>query len=198
MTWRNIIEIKSLEYVCGYCGNAVASSQGFHDPEGKREVYVCPHCKQPTYFNERGGRTPGVAPGMEVSNLPELLDGLYREARNCIAIGSHTASVLACRKLLMNIAVTQGAEEGKPFISYVEYLANSGYVPPNGKGWVDHIRQKGNEATHEIALMSKADAEELISFIEMLLKFIYEFPARIPKPKTLNAGNSQPPKPANR
>ncbi len=81
----------------------------------------------------------------------------------------------------MNIAVTQGAEAGKSFISYVEYLANHGYVPPNGKGWVDHIRKKGNEATHEIALMQQSDAEELISFAEMLLKFIYEFPAKIPK-----------------
>ena len=60
------------------------------------------------------------------------------------------------------------------------YLADNGYVPPNGRGWVDHIRKKGNEATHEIALMQQGDAEELISFVEMLLKFIYEFPARVP------------------
>ena len=53
----------------------------------------------------------------------------------------------------MNIAVVQGAEEGLKFIEYVEYLASNGFIPPNGKGWVDHIRQKGNEATHEIALM---------------------------------------------
>jgi hypothetical protein len=45
---------------------------------------------------------------------------------------------------------------------------------------VDHIRKKGNEANHEIALMTRVDAEELLSFSEMLLKFIYEFPSRIP------------------
>jgi hypothetical protein len=65
-------------------------------------------------------------------------------------------------------------------ITYVKHLADSGYVPPNGKGWVDHIRKKGNEANHEIVLMTKADAEELIAFAEMLLKFIYEFPAKVP------------------
>jgi len=84
----------------------------------------------------------------------------------------------------MNIAVMQGDQPGKSFLAYVEYLASSGYVPPNGKGWVDHIRKKGNEATHEIALMTRADAEELIGFAEMLLKFIYEFPARIPASAT--------------
>jgi Domain of unknown function (DUF4145) len=79
----------------------------------------------------------------------------------------------------MNIAVAQGASEGLRFIEYVEYLANAGYVPPNGKPWVDHIRKKGNEATHEIALMQQADARELLGFLEMLLKFVYEFPGRI-------------------
>ena len=54
------------------------------------------------------------------------------------------------------------------------------YVPPNGQGWVDHIRKKGNEANHEIRLMSRRDAEELILLAEMLLKFVYEFPSRVP------------------
>ena len=38
-----------------------------------------------------------------------------------------------------------------------------------------------DEANHEIVLMSKGDAEDLLSFIEMLLKVIYEFPAAIKK-----------------
>lgn len=80
----------------------------------------------------------------------------------------------------MNIGVAQGAKEGDTFIKYVEFLAKEGYVPPNGKAWVDHIRKKGNEANHEIVLMSKTDADELVLFIEMLLKFIYEFPNKIP------------------
>jgi hypothetical protein len=135
----------------------------------------------PTYFG--AAQIPGVAPGVEVAQLPKNVEALYREARNCVVIASYTAAVLTCRKLLMNIAVAQGAEVGKTFVSYVEHLANQGYVPPNGRGWVDHIRTKGNEANHEIVLMAKADAEELISFAEMLLKFIYEFPSRVPKAK---------------
>ena len=84
----------------------------------------------------------------------------------------------------MHIAVDKGAEEGKRFIEYVEYLSDSGYVPPDGKGWVDHIRKKGNEANHEITIMLEEDALDLITFSEMLLRFIYEFQMRIPKPKT--------------
>lgn len=80
----------------------------------------------------------------------------------------------------MDIAVEQGAKEGLTFVAYIDFLAGSGFIPPNGRGWVDHIRKRGNEATHEIALMLKSDAQELVSFVEMLLKFIFEFPARVP------------------
>ena len=75
------------------------------------------------------------------------------------------------------------------FAQYIEYLAGKGFVPPGGEGWVDHIRNKGNDATHEIALMTKEDAEELITFAEMLLKFIYEFPKRIAKRTPETNGN---------
>ena len=79
----------------------------------------------------------------------------------------------------MNIAVSQGAKEGLKFIEYVTFLSDAGYIPPNGKHWVDHIRKKGNEATHEIELMQAKDAQELLVFVEMLLKFIYEFPQMV-------------------
>ncbi len=81
----------------------------------------------------------------------------------------------------MNIAVNKGAPTGQTFQQYVDYLASKGYVSPDGKMWVDHIRKKGNDANHEIALMDASDAEELMAFAEMLLKTIYEFPNRILK-----------------
>ncbi len=79
----------------------------------------------------------------------------------------------------MNIAVAKGAPEGLSFIKYVEYLSENNYVPPDGKEWVDHIRTKGNEAAHEISSITENDAKDLITFIEMLLKIIFEFPASI-------------------
>ncbi len=179
LNWSNPAGVKSRPYKCGYCGHEVASSAGYF-ADSTHYVCLCPHCVEPTYFSGEK-QIPGVGFGDEVLHLPESVHAIYREARNCVAASCYTAAVLALRKLLMNIAVTQGAATGKPFIEYVEYLADKGFVPPNGKGWVDHIRRKGNEATHEIVLMSKADAEELISFSEMLLKFIYEFPKRVPK-----------------
>lgn len=180
MPWENLVEMPSLSFVCGYCGNMIASNRGYKGGGVAYRIHICPHCCNPTYFRSENQRWPGISPGKEVPHLPEKVCALYREARNCVSVGAHTSSVLTCRKLLMNIAVEQGASTGKKFIEYVEYLALQGYIPPNGRRWVDHIRKKGNEATHEINLMNQNDAEELIIFAEMLLRFIYEFPNRIP------------------
>ena len=43
----------------------------------------------------------------------------------------------------------------------VEYLAHKGYVPPNGRGWVDHVRNKGNEAIHKLTKMKCDVAKDL-------------------------------------
>jgi hypothetical protein len=79
----------------------------------------------------------------------------------------------------MHVAVQEGAQKNRSFMDYVDYLVDNNYVPPGSKGWIDYIRKKGNEANHEIVIMSKDEAFELLSFVEMLLKFVYEFPARI-------------------
>lgn len=179
-SWRGRQEIGIKRYRCGLCDQLVSSNVGFSTDGGPPgHIYICANCADPTFFGD-DKQVPGPVAGNSVAHLPTEIAALYLEARNCVSVAANTASVLACRKLLMHIAVQQGAASGETFIKYVEYLANSGFVPPNGKHWVDHIRRKGNEANHEITLMKQADAEELISFLEMLLKFIYEFPARVP------------------
>ncbi len=181
MSWSGPQKIPSRKFVCGFCCSSVASIVGYYSDVVQAFIYICPHCEKPSFFHH-GCQVPDIIPGNDVRHLPKDIEALYREARNAVSVGAYTASVLACRKLLMSIAVTQGAKTGESFLSYVDHLANAGFVPPNGRGWVDHIRKKGNEANHEIKLMVQADAEELIAFTEMLLKFIYEFPNRVPAP----------------
>jgi hypothetical protein len=130
--------------------------------------------------NER--QYPGPAIGEAVEGVDDgAVASLYDEARRAVGASSFTAAVLCCRKLLMHIAVTKGAPTNQTFVTYVEYLATHGYIPPDAKPWVDHIRTKSNEANHEIVIMGKDDALELLSFSEMLLKVIFEFPSRIKK-----------------
>jgi hypothetical protein len=186
-TWYSLSDLEvPRRYTCGYCGLAVGAKQGYvrtgPPPKGAGEVICpCPNCDKPTYF--QGDRqVPGVAFGAAVEHLPADVGGLYTEARNCMAVSAYTASVLAARKLLMNVAVGVGSPHDRhlSFQDYVNYLNDTGYVPPNAKGWVDHIRKKGNEATHEIPAVTRADAEDVLTFAEMILKLVYDYPARVP------------------
>lgn len=93
-------------------------------------------------------------------------------------VEAFTASALMCRKLLMNVAHSQGAAAGQSFVAYVNFFEQSGYIPPTGRAWVDHMRQKGNEATHEIPPISRQDAADLLTFAEGILKMVFEFPGR--------------------
>lgn len=188
--WYHAAKLPSRQWTCGHCNLAVGGAGGFitgspGQINQHRIIYVCPSCQRPTYF-EGSKQVPGVAFGRDVGHLPEMVGKLYTEARNCMAVNAFTSSVLACRKLLMHIAVQQGAAEGLNFFQYVQYLAGSGFVPPNGRGWVDHIRLKSNEANHEILLMERKDAEDLLTFSEMLLTFVFDFPSRV-------AGGPAPP-----
>jgi hypothetical protein len=94
-------------------------------------------------------------------------------------VNAYTAAAMCCRKLLMNVAVALGADEGKKFWQYVEYLKDSGYLPVNAKDWLTHIKHRGNEANHEIRIVEREDAEQLIEFSELMLKIVYEVPAKM-------------------
>jgi Domain of unknown function (DUF4145) len=142
-------------------------------------IYICSSCRQPTYFDSAARQWPGVSFGAAVAGLPVDVGRLYAEARQCMSVSAYTAAAMAARKLLMNVAVEQGAEANKSFKYYVDWLVSYHVLPAGSAAWVDHIRDKGNEATHEIAIVSQQDAEQVVSFIEMLLKLVYEFPARV-------------------
>lgn len=187
LQWPGVGNIKSQKYKCWKCGNPLASEKGWmakstHNGREAAYVAVCHYCQRPTYIDEHDVQHPALSYGNSVPDITdESVERLYQEARDAVGAGAHTAAVLACRKLLMHIAVAKGAETNKSFLSYVEYLADKNYIPPDARDWVDHIRAKGNEANHEIVIMSADDAKELLLFSEMLLKIIFQFPAAIKK-----------------
>lgn len=188
LNWQSAGAVPSRSYTCGYCGASVASEKGWHAQlaggQTAAHLYICHQCTRPSFVDHTlgGKQTPGVVFGEAVQDIPDSdTETLYNEARACTGSVCYTTAVLSCRKLLMHLAVSLGAKAGEPFITYVQFLADNHYVPPGAKGWVDHIRKKGNEANHEITLMAQADAEELLAFVQMLLKVIYEFPASVQK-----------------
>lgn len=188
--WKNLNTVSSKPFECGYCGHSVASDKAYSGSRSDGRIahtlhiYICHQCHKPTFIDEYGNQTPHKSFGKKVPNIDDTsIETLYKEARDSYSTGAYTASTMCCRKLLMNLAVSKGAEENKSFNYYVGYLETNNYIPNGTKEWVDAIRTKGNEATHEIALSSQEEAEEILSFTEMLLRLVYEFPSKALKYK---------------
>ena len=176
--WKSLSRLGDRQYNCANCGTKVTSDLGYYNERGSRYVYVCP-CGEPTIFN-RNSQYPSPSYGENVKGIEGTeLSKLYDEARNCFSANAFTAVALCCRKLLMHIAVEKGAHEGLKFVEYVDYLYDKHLIPVDGKKWIDYIRQKGNEATHEIIVGTEEEARLLIEFSGMLLKINYEYPSVI-------------------
>lgn len=175
----------SKTFVCGHCGSSVASEMGYYGTRGQNRVatiYICHQCDKPTFFYSES-QVPGPHFGQPVKHIPNVnVEKLYDEARACYTINAFTSSVMCSRKLLMNIAVSEGASEGKTFLDYVNHLETNNFIPPKGKAWVDAIRKLGNEANHSIEFKSSEEAKLILTFTEMLLKFIYEMPGMLGTP----------------
>lgn len=145
-------------------------------------IYLCSGCHKPIFFDDQWVPHPSPALGRAVAHLPPNVEAVYEEARRCTSQRCFTAAVLLCRKLLMNLAAEHGAPEGKTFVDYINHLQAQNCLPPNGREWADKIRTIGNEATHSISPKSEDEAKVLLTFSEMLLRFLYEYPAQFKSP----------------
>jgi hypothetical protein len=72
----------------------------------------------------------------------------------------------------MHVGVAEGGEPNESFAYYVRYLGDN-VLPPKNRSWLDRIRLRGNEETHEIVLASKEDAEEMLKLVNLLLTVTY-------------------------
>ncbi|MCI3029819.1 DUF4145 domain-containing protein [Desemzia sp. C1] len=186
--WFGTVQLRSRKFICANCSSNVASDEGYVReyiseysddiaPNSSMEygIYLCPHCDFPTYFNEENKQFPMPSFGKEIADLPEDVGYLYNEARSSFSAAAFTGAVLLSRKALSNIAIHFGAEDGKSFAFYVEFLDNNGYIPKNSKAWVDKIRTTGNDATHKKDAKTKEEAETTLKFLEMLLVINFEY-----------------------
>jgi len=180
--WYDIKEIETQEWRCGYCGREVASDRGWRASNNGSYatdfVAICPRCDMPSTIGMDGATMPPSQFGESVGHLPDDLDAVYNEARHAVTAGAPNSAALACRKILMHVGVAKGAAEGGSFLSYVNHLSERGYVPPDAHDWIDEIREHGNDANHEIVLITQEEAQNMVDFTAMMLRVIYEYPER--------------------
>src|SRR5712692_4596894 len=98
--WEHISGVDSHAYICGHCGNAIASEKGWKakdHPTGNvvAAIYICHRCTKPTFFDANKAQTPGVTFGEAVKDIPDsAVEELYNEARRTTGTAAYTAAVL--------------------------------------------------------------------------------------------------------
>ncbi len=174
--WSNEYKLSSKQFVCWNCNNQVASDKGYGDPShSSKRIYLCPHCNAPNIFDHNGKSPLSNLPGKEIKKLPLDVLNIYDEIRKCIQTQSFTAAVMLMRKIIMNMAVVEGADKNQNFSYYIDYLCSQGIVHKKSKNKAQSVRQLGNDANHEIENRTQEDAQNCFEFIELLLIANYEF-----------------------
>ncbi len=187
--WQNLESVSAERYTCGHCGAEVGPDKAYLKPATaggpSANIFICPSCRRPTFIYESEDvQVPGPLVGRTISGITEPdVAALYSEARRCLASGAPSATVLVCRKLLMHLAVREGADQNKSFKHYAEYLAENSIVTKAMVGMVDHIKDQGNAENHELEVRSPEDAKTILKLVEFLLASIYELPGMVPQPE---------------
>ena len=168
---------------CKYCGKEIASDEGYTaqyvTSKGiryiKELIHICHYCKAPNITDLTWNMILNSLPGKEIKKLPDDIKCVYNEARACMSVGAYTAAVMLFRKILMNVSVEDGAEEGKDFTFYLGYLCKEGFVPRRQTKQAEQVKNLGNDANHKIECRTKEEAEMLFKFVEQFLITNYEF-----------------------
>jgi hypothetical protein len=183
--WLPVMDTRP--YTCGFCGRAVTSSVGFQREESTitvdrtqerdTEIRVCPLCWGATTFG-RNSQYPRPTQGDSFTTRDKQPDvkqivALYNEARSALAENAPSCAVLMFRKLLMHIAVQQGASAGLRFIQYVEYLKNEAVVGKPMHPLIERIRREGNEENHEIVRATPEKTQDLLTLVTFLIRSVY-------------------------
>lgn len=209
-----ITELPALEYVCGFCHLQVGSTKGIFgfkrgqletrmaaDTQGMgklvaikdkstRRAYICPNCERISYWEDGRILWPSPQVGTDVPSLPAEIEQVYTEIRGAAGYKLNRSVLLLARSLLMHVAVGLGAPQKKTFQYYVEFFDEQHHIPANAKGWVQWIKDVGNESAHDITGVSDEIVSGVLSLVELLLRNIYSAPQAIPNKSRRNLETS--------
>ncbi|HLZ75800.1 DUF4145 domain-containing protein [Phenylobacterium sp.] len=114
--------------------------------------------------------------------IPDPLAAFFRQAAESCRRGHYDASGAMSRKVV-DVATKKllGGDLAKNETVYkrIEYLSEKGRLTSDLKDWAHHVRLEGNDAVHDEAQFTRDEAEELLSFVELFLTYIYSMPGQL-------------------
>lgn len=187
---------------CPHCGvNAQFNQFGreFHDINTDYAAYKCTvkscnHCIM-VIWHRNAREVIRVWPPQVASppdHVPDRILDFYREAHDALHAGAPKASLVMARSAIQLTARELGAPKGS-LKSELEWLKDNDKIAKELYGVADSIRLFGNEAAHpdpdELVAITGDDAEQLISFLETLLQYVFTLRAEL---DNLTSGSKAP------
>jgi hypothetical protein len=115
-------------------------------------------------------------------NVPENVQEILSEAKTTYSTKCYRASAVMSRRTLEAITNEKGETSGNLY-KRINSLLEKGILDKNLGDWATEIRLIGNNGAHfdPINDVEKEDANQIILFIEELIKYLYIMPAEIEK-----------------
>ena len=114
------------------------------------------------------------------SDVPGQIAEVYQEAVRALHADCPRATAVMARRTLEAIAVNKGQTAGT-LAERLANLASKGVLLQTLADWSKQVRLVGNAGAHfdPIDDVSRRDAEVLVSFLQQLLRYLYELPAEL-------------------
>lgn len=140
-------------------------------------ILSCQQCERVFIAMAIGSRWVSVYPiqhKISPNEIPEPIKSEFEEASLCFAVKSYKSCLLMCQVTLEHVWHEQN-------VSGLAELRDKGILPPALYKRVEQIRLWGNLQKHELITeaVSLEDAEQLLSYLEILLNEVYVEPKRL-------------------
>ncbi len=96
--------------------------------------------------------------------------------------GDPDASGAMSRKVVDASTQQLLGEESKKYNNIqgrIDALAAANKLTPDLRDWAHQVRLGGNDAAHDLDPFTQEEADELLSFAELYLTYVYSLPARL-------------------
>jgi HEPN domain-containing protein len=130
-----------------------------------------------SYFTRNWKQYPQDMKREVPNDVPEKIGNAYEEALDNLHRGKYETSVLLCGKALD--LSTKGMDAAWKLDQRLKKLAADGKITAAMADWAQEIRVDRNAAIHEDEDFTQKDAEDIVTFTEAFLTYIYTLPALI-------------------
>ena len=123
---------------------------------------------------------PKFVQGQHFPDVPSHIAGPASEAHQTFSIGAIRSAVLMARSVIEAVAKDHGIDKG-PLVTKIDALSAQKLIKDFTKDTAHVIRAFGNDMAHGDfgVLLDVEDAEGVLEFMDLLLREVYQDPAKL-------------------